>query len=74
MLTIARHVARLSHPWLAVPCRTCNAEIGADCDPAVFGPGPHPAREEAAHLLGFRRTDQHALALEHPAARRWVGP
>jgi hypothetical protein len=72
MLTLDRRVARLSHAWMAVPCRTCNAEIGADCNPAAFGPGPHPERISYARVLGFRESDQAELGFlrEHPPVRR----
>ena len=66
MLTLTRRVAAYEHAWQAVPCRTCNAEIGRHCDMTVFTTGrdgTHAARVEYAELLGFRETRQAAMEL-----------
>lgn len=70
MLILTRRVARFDHAWQAVPCQTCNAEIGRPCDTEVFnGPrwvhnGAHRQRHQFAELLGFTETQQYTLEIE----------
>ncbi|MDB5243781.1 MAG: hypothetical protein JWP57_4407 [Spirosoma sp.] len=47
-------VGRVARAALAVPCPTCNAELGAECELTPHRPAPHRARDEFAHTFGFR--------------------
>ena len=38
----------------AVPCSTCNVDIGKPC----LGPRTHPARAERAEVFGFITVDE----------------
>ncbi len=53
--------AQWDDPGLAVPCPTCNVEIGKPCDARVFklpaGVITHPVRGEMAVVFGFRAAD-----------------